>query len=72
MEKTSGQEKKKVICPLCKVHKDSQALGFECPIIKSEMTIKGTYQEIFREEISQETIRSLEMITKFRQETIKP
>ena len=49
--------KSEVICPLCKSHKDSQALGFVCPIIKSEMIIDGTYPEGGNKPVNYQIIR---------------
>ena len=53
-------------CPLCLVHSDSQALAFQCPKLKSEVELRGKYDDIFTEEIPLELVETLTKVMKYR------
>ena len=57
-----------VICPLCKLHFDSQELSLQCPEIRKELEIKaGNYEEIYKDNIeSSNIVKTLVEITKIR------
>ena len=61
-----------VSCPLCSLHLNNQEMSFNnCPVIKSNLEVKGCYQDIFKNAIPLEVVKSLESIEVFREETIK-
>ena len=39
-----------VMCPLCKIHVDSQDLVSECPILKTKITMKNKIKEIYEQD----------------------
>ena len=57
-----------VICPLCKLHFDSQELSLQCPEIRKELEIKaGNYEEIYKDNIeSSNIVKTLVEITEIR------
>ena len=54
-------------CPLCLVHLDSQALCLQCPMVKSEIDIKGKIDDIFSEDIPMEIVNTLTKVMKLRE-----
>ena len=54
-------------CPLCLVHLDSQALCLQCPMVKSEIDIKGKMDDIFTEDIPMEIVNTLTKVMKLRE-----
>ena len=62
-----------VLCPLCGLHLDNQVMAFNnCPEIKANVDIKGTYEDIFKPSPPAEVIKSLENIDQFRQHSTAP
>ena len=60
---------KAVNCPLCGMHLDSQVMGFSnCPVIKANIIIRGQYEDIYKQTIPCELVKTLENIDKFREE----
>jgi hypothetical protein len=55
-----------VMCPLCKLHFDNQAIGYQCPEIKKEMEVKGCIEDMYKEEIKLETVRTMTKILEIR------
>ena len=55
-----------VMCPLCTLHLDNQEMGFQCPEILKEVQIKGRLEDIYRDDISIETIRTIMQISEIR------
>ena len=53
-------------CPLCHVHPDTQQNSFVCEIIQSRMKVKGSYTDIFMDDIPVETVKTLMQITELR------
>ena len=53
-------------CPLCLVHFDSQVLAFQCPKVKSEVQLRGKYDDIFTEDIPLELVKTLTEVMKYR------
>ena len=61
-----------VLCPLCGLHLDNQVMAFNnCPEIKANVVIKGTYEDIFKPSPPAEVIKSLENIDQFRHEKME-
>ena len=56
-----------VMCPLCKLHLDNQAMAYQCPAIKKEMEVKGCIEDMYKEEIKLETVRTMTRILEIRQ-----
>ena len=55
-----------IMCPLCMLHLDNQELGFQCPEIKKELKVRGSLEDIYKENIPIETIRTLAKISDIR------
>ena len=55
-----------VVCPLCHLHLDNQELSYQCSEIRSEVKIMGKIEDIFKEEISLETVETIEKISELR------
>ena len=53
-------------CPLCKLHLDNQEMSFQCPVIKSEITISGDIKDVYKEDIKMETVRTITKISELR------
>ena len=58
-------------CPLCHMHMDTQSMSFQCPKVKSEIKVKGQYEDIFAEEIPSELIETVENIVKYREKYLE-
>ena len=58
-------------CPLCHMHMDTQSMSFQCPKVKSEIKVKGQYEDIFAEEIPSELIETVENIVKHREKYLE-
>ena len=54
-------------CPLCLVQPDTQAHSLQCHVLKTKLDIKGTYSDIFCEDIPQDISKTLLEISKFRE-----
>ena len=57
------------ICPLCKLHIDSQELCFQCPVIKKELQLVGDISHIYKENIDPNLARDITRISDYRRET---
>ena len=55
-----------VCCPLCHTHLDNQQMSYQCPEIKQEVEIKGSYTDIFKDAIKLETIKTIVSISETR------
>ena len=55
-----------VICPLCELHLDNQEMSYECPIVRSEITINGNISDIYREDMKLETVETITKISELR------
>ena len=55
-----------VMCPLCRLHLDNQEMGFQCPEIVKELKISGSLEDIYKEDIPIETIRTIAKISDIR------
>ena len=56
-----------VLCPLCKLHKDSQSESFNCNVLANEMRVNGNYSQIFENiEMHPELISTIVKISKTR------
>ena len=53
-------------CPLCYLHLDSQALVFQCPIIKQEFPTNCRFEDIFSDTIPLSLVENLGNILKYR------
>ena len=60
-----------VICPLCETHLDKQELSYECPTIKKEVAITGSFSDIYSEEIELNTVETIKKITEVRKEMLQ-
>ena len=60
-----------VACPLCGLHLDNQKMAFEnCPVIKANIQIVGSYSDIFSSCVNPELVKTLEKIEIFREKNI--
>ena len=55
-----------VMCSLCTLHLDNQEMGFQCPEIKKELQISGSMEDLYKENIPIETIRTIATISDIR------
>ena len=56
-----------VMCPICGLHLDSQSMAFNnCEAIKTEISIYGKYEDIFKSVISGKLAVTLENIDNIR------
>jgi hypothetical protein len=51
-----------VVCPLCKLHLDSQQLSLQCPVIRIAIDVNG-----YRDNISYEIIHTVSKISEYRE-----
>ena len=59
------------ICPLCSAHLDSQKMTFEnCQVVKKNVTIYGSYSDIFKYDIPAKTTITSCNIENFEKENI--
>ena len=70
MESNFGESfcggRKHVSCYLCYSHNDSESLSFMCPVLKNEIDINGTFDEIFDRQIKLKSIKMINKITEKR------
>ena len=59
-----------VNCPLCDNHRDKQELSYTCTVIQREVELKGSFEEIYGDNISIHTIESLQKISEVRKKLI--
>ena len=59
--------RKEVLCPFCKLHKDSQSESFRCKVLKGEINIVGKYEHVFENiTMCPEVINTIVKISKVR------
>ena len=56
-----------IACPLCLVQPDTQVHCVKCPEIVKKVSIKGTYSDIFGDEIPKDISTTLLKITEMRE-----
>ena len=54
-------------CPLCGVHLDTQAMSFQCSLIRSKLTLRENYKNIFKPKVSADMAKTLQEILKIRE-----
>ena len=54
-------------CPLCETHIDDQLLCAQCPVVRAEIGVIENINDIFKEEIKEETITNIIRISKLRE-----
>ena len=59
-----------ITCPFCFVHPDTQVHSMQCDDIKTKITIKGIYEDIFKQNISKDISETLLKITELRKNII--
>ena len=59
-----------ITCPFCFVHPDTQVHSMQCDDIKTKITIKGIYEDIFKQNISKDISETLIKITDLRKNMI--
>ena len=60
-----------LVCPLCLNHLDNQALSLQCEVIKRQIKSNGNINEVFNEEVKEETADLIKEIMKIRAEVVK-
>ena len=58
-------------CPLCNLHFDKQEMTFQCPVVKLNVEVKGSFEDIFKENIPKELVVTLTSISKFREKYLE-
>ena len=56
------------VCPLCENHLDLQKFSFQCNRVTEKVQIRGSYSNIFSENIQLETVETIEKISSTRTE----
>ena len=59
-----------VICPLCSCHLDNQILSTQCEVIKRELKFKEDIKDIFKNDISKDTIDTVNSIVEVRKKIL--
>ena len=59
-----------VNCPLCYIHCDKQELSYTWKIIQNEVELKGSFEEVYSDDISIHTIEDIQKITEVRKEIL--
>ena len=54
------------LCPLCENIADSQIHSFECSEIISHIEINGRYEDIFKQKIHKDLLKTLKKILEYR------
>ena len=54
------------ICPLCQTHPDNQQTSFQCKEIRKKIEIKGKLEDIYTENINEDTIKTVVKIMEIR------
>ena len=62
---------KTVLCPLCKLHPDSQSESFGCSELKKVVEVTGNYNAIFTHNIPGKLVKTIHKIYNFREELRK-
>ena len=57
-------------CPLCQVQPDTQAHSVQCPVARTKVEVKGTYSDIYMEDIPNDISKTLMEISKLREDLI--
>ena len=60
-----------LVCPLCKKHYDSQALSFQCEYYRDKLEITCNMSDIYCDEISLETARTITDLMNLRAKQIE-
>ena len=64
-------EENAILCPLCYTHLDSQKMCYEnCPVLRQNIKISGSYNQIFDTSVSIEVVQTLSRIDRLRDENI--
>jgi hypothetical protein len=58
--------RKQVPCPLCQSHLDSRSMAFKCPKLKEEVEIKGKYEDLYKDNIPKDLVKTIMDISEFR------
>ena len=59
-----------ISCPFCLVHPDSQIHSLKCIEVKSNISVRGNYEDIFKKTIPKEISETLMQISELRKELI--
>ena len=57
-----------VLCPFCETHLDNQALSLQCTEVKKQITIKTDITDIYTQNISLESIKTITKISEIRED----
>ena len=57
-------------CPFCLIHPDSQIHSLKCIEVKSKISVRGNYEDIFKKTIPKEISETLMQISELRKELI--
>ena len=55
---------------MCNDHRDKQELSYSCKVIQKEVELKGSFEDIYGDNISLQTIESLQNITEVRKKLL--
>ena len=63
-------EYQSITCPFCLVYSDTQIHSMQCTDVNSKISVKGKYQDIFKEKIPKEISQTLMKMTELRKDVI--
>ena len=66
-ENQKNNHEMSVACPLCQVQPDTQAHCVQCPVVRTKIDVKGTYSDIFSEDIPSDISQTLMKISQLRE-----
>ena len=57
-------------CPICKeaTSTDTQEHSFQCTVLRKNINMEGSYEDIFFAKVDKKLARTVEKIAKFREE----
>ena len=66
-----GSDNGPINCPFCGLHIDNQFMAFyNCQVIKDNVNIAGRYEDIFKNTVPSDLVKTLVNIDQFRKENI--
>ena len=60
--------RKDILCSLCLNHQDSEQLSFESSKIREKINIPRQFEDIFEDDINEETVHIIRKIMKIREQ----
>ena len=58
-------------CPLCNKHLDSQALIYQCPVLRRKVNLEADMSDIFTDEVKVESVKKLMETLRLREKLLE-